>query len=107
MAWVTKARSRALSHGSLFDRLLVIRSLKNSVHENSRCVHAIGRQRSQFDQLFHFGDHIVRRRRHHGIEIPGGLAIDEVSPAAASPPLLEPEIPPQTPLQNISSSIEL
>src|SRR3979490_1085920 len=69
-----KATSCALPHGSLFDRLLIIRSLKNGVHENSRCVHAIGRQGPQFDPLSPFRDTIARRLRIHGMKILGGLA---------------------------------
>src|SRR5467141_3162365 len=102
-----QAASRALSDRSLFDRLLVADSLKYGVHKDSRCVHGIGWQRSQFNQLLHFRDHIIRRCRHHGIEIPRGLAIDKVAPAVALPRLDEREVPPQTALKNIFAPVEL
>src|SRR5579862_2265356 len=62
------------------------------------------RQRSQLDEFFQLGDYKIRRRRHHRIEIPGGLAIDQVSTAVAFPCLDESEIHAKRTLENIFSA---
>src|SRR5216683_998877 len=98
--------SCALSYRSLFNILIVMDALKNRVHENSRCVHGLRRQGSQLDKLFDFGDHVIRGRGHHRIEISRRLTIDEVSPAIAFPRLDEREIAAQAALENEFATVK-
>src|ERR1700691_6545366 len=74
-----------LAHGAALDSFFVAGSLKNCVYENSGSVDAIGIQLSQLDDFFYFGDDVVRRCGHHGVVIPRGFSIDEISPAITLP----------------------
>ncbi len=76
-------------------------------HENPGGVDRFRSQRALLDDLFHFRNHAIRRRRHDRIKIPRGLAIDQVSPAVALPRFDESEIPAKRAFKNVISAAKL
>ena len=79
-------------HRPFFYSLLKQLALKDSFYVHARRMHHVGIKFSGFDQVFDFGDGDLGRRRHHGIEIARGFAIDKVAPLVALPGLDEGEV---------------
>src|SRR5579863_10269641 len=61
----------------------------------------------QLHQLLHLSNYIFRRRRHHWIEIPRRLAVNQIPPPIALPRLHKRKIPANPSLQHILPPIKL
>src|SRR6266446_1066857 len=99
-------RSKLFTRGAPLDALFVLWPLENGIHKNARRMHLIGVELAEFDQFFHFSDDVIGSCCHHGIEVARGLAIDEVAPAVAFPPLDERKVTAQAALHHVPAPIE-
>src|SRR5271168_280063 len=97
----TKDGPLRLPHGAALDALLVVSSLKNGVDENPGRMNLIGVKLAKLDEFFDFGDDVIRRGGHHGIEVARRLAINQVAPAIALPRFNKRKVPPQSTFENI------
>src|SRR5690348_14857941 len=70
-----------LAHGAVLNGLGRGFCLEDGADVNARRVNLVGWQFAEIDQLLDFGDDVVRSGGHHGIEVAGRLAIDEVAPS--------------------------
>src|ERR1700730_16423372 len=86
------ATRRRLRYSTFLDSFFEMLALKNSLHEHAGRMHHVGIQFARFDQVFDFRNRDPGRGCHHGIEITGGFAIDEVAPSVALPGLDEGEV---------------
>jgi len=66
--------------------------LEDGVDEDAGGVDLIGVELAEFDEVFDFGDNVVGGGGHHGIEVAGGFAEDEVAPPVAFPGFDESEV---------------
>ena len=67
----------------------------------------IGIERTDGHDLFDFRDRDLARRRHHRIEVPRGLAIDEIAFRIALPRLDDGEVRLQSAFENICLAVEI
>ena len=70
-------------------------------------MHRVRIKFTHFDQLLDFRDRNLCSRRHHGIEVPRGLPIDEIAPAISLPRLDEGEVGPERPLHHVGAPVEV
>src|SRR5258708_30111179 len=61
---------------------------------------------AELDQLFDFGNHVIRGGGHHGIEISRRLAIDKIAPAVALPSLDEGKLAANGAFENVRAAIK-
>src|SRR5437660_12628652 len=73
------------SHRPLRASLLVILSLQNPLHVDPRRGDRVRVEGAELDQLLDLRNRDARRRRHHRVELPRWLAINQVAPAVALP----------------------
>src|SRR5579864_8869649 len=92
-SWPTTNDQRlSFSDRSSFNLLFVNFALKDPFHVNTGRVNQVWFQFTHLDQMLNLGNRYFCRRRHHGIKIPRGLAIDEIAPLVALPRLDQGEI---------------
>src|SRR5262249_38531831 len=94
------------AYGALFDLLVIGRTAEDALHENAWRVHVVGIEGAHRHQLLDLGDAHLRRRRHHGIEVSGRLAIDEVARGVALPRLHQGEVAVQAALHDVFVAVE-
>src|SRR5258705_3132602 len=107
--WISKAFIVALSlpNRPSLNPFLVLLSLKNRVHIDSRCMDVIRIERAELHELLGLRNYVLGCRRHHGIKIPCCLPVNQISPAVALPRLDKREVPAYPALHHILSSIKL
>src|SRR5260370_40491478 len=67
------------------DRGIAGRTLHQPIDMDAWGRDLLGRQGAEFGDVLGLDDRQLRRRRHHRVEVPAGLAIDEVAPAVGAP----------------------
>src|SRR6266704_526801 len=67
------------------DAFFVLGALENGVNKDARRMNLVRIELAEFNEFLDFGDDVVGGRRHHGIEVARGPAIDEIAPAVAFP----------------------
>src|ERR1035438_1673573 len=95
-----------LSRGAALDALFVVGTFEDGVDENSWRVHLVGIEFAEFDEFFDFRDYEIACGGHHRIEIPGGLAVNQIAPAIALPGFYEREIAAQRAFHHIHAAVE-
>src|SRR5580698_8536991 len=101
------ASSLRLSHRPPFDPLFVVGSLEDALHVDAWRVNLVRIELARLDQKLDFGNRDPAGGRHHGIEVPRRLAINEIAPAIALPRFNEREVGGHTALKNIRPAAEL
>src|SRR5512133_577175 len=71
--------------GPPLDPALVALALQQPLHVDARRVHLVRVEVPRLHQVLHLGDGDLRGGGHHGLEVPGGLPVDEVAPGVALP----------------------
>src|SRR5690348_3236265 len=100
-------RSRlSIARGPLLDAFLVGHALDDSLHEYSWRVNAVWLELSGLDEMLHFGDGVLRRRRHHRVEVARGLSIRQVALAIALPRLDQREVGMQRSFEDVSAAVD-
>src|ERR1700731_3413493 len=89
-----------------FNPLFKNLTLENSLHEHARRMNHFRVQFPGLNQVFDFGNRNFCSRRHHGIEISRGLAVDEIAPSVALPSLDKCEVSLQGALHDVGATIE-
>jgi hypothetical protein len=87
-------RGRRALHGAELDALLVIRALDDAVDIDARRVDVIRRELPHLDELLDLGDADLAAGGDHRVEVPRGLAEDEVAGLVALPRLHDARHPP-------------
>ena len=80
---------------------MVVDPFKDPIHVNTRCVDGIGIQVSRLHQRLHFGDGDPGSRGHQGVEVSGGLPIDQVAGTVSPMSLDEGEVRLEGKLQDV------
>src|SRR6266568_8163018 len=83
-----------------------MRTLENGVHENAGRMNLVGIELAGLDEFFDFGDDVVGGGSHHGIEVAGSLAVNEIAPAIAFPRFDEGEIAAEAALHDVHAAVE-
>src|ERR1035441_1076413 len=68
-----------LAHGALLNPLAIAVALNDPLHENPGRVDMVGIERAALHKLLDPRPCDTARRRHHRIEVTGGLAIDQIA----------------------------
>ena len=63
----------------MFDRFSGVRDMHDALHENARRDDLVGVDLARLDEMLDLGDRHLAGGRHHRIEIPRRLAIDEIA----------------------------
>src|ERR1700688_1811865 len=79
----SRAATSALPHGEPLDPLLVTRSLEDPLDEDARRVNLVGIELAHLDELLDLGDRDLPRHRRERVEVPRGIAVDEVAERVA------------------------
>src|SRR5258708_31617362 len=98
--------SSSLANGALLDLLVVGRAAEDAIDENARRVDVVGVELADLDQLLDLSDAYLRSRRHHRVEVPRRLAIDEVAGLVALPRLDEGQVADQAAFHDIFLTVE-
>src|SRR5687767_12575367 len=77
------ARRLPGTDGALLDRLDVALPLEDAVHVGGRGVDMVGMQAAGLDQVLDLRDDDLARGGHDLVEVPRGLAVDQVPPGVA------------------------
>src|SRR6266576_4608008 len=101
--WALSAR---LPHSVPLNPPLIQFTLKNPLHMNRRRMNRISIQLSNIHQMLHLGNCHLRRRRHHGIEIPRSLPIDQVARSIPLPRLHESKIGGEPALHDVQTPVK-
>src|SRR6185437_6565921 len=96
-----------LSYRPSLDLAVVVFAFDDALHVNAGRVDRVWRNLADLDQILNFRDRHLRGGRHHGIEVPRGLAINEIAPLVALPGADESKIGFQPSLHDVSAAIEL
>src|SRR5258708_26185177 len=95
-----------LANGALLDLLVVRRAAEDALHEHGGRVDEVRIELAHRHQLLDLGDADLRRRRHHRIEVPRRLAIDEVARGVALPRLYQRHVAEQAALHHVFLAVE-
>src|SRR5262245_49805470 len=98
--------SSGSAHGALLDALLVL-ALDDAVDEDAGRVDAVGVERAQGHDLLDLGDADPAAGGGVGVEVAGGLAVDEVPLLVALPGLDDGEVGDDAALEDVGGAVEL
>src|ERR1700688_4607455 len=93
--------------GSALNALFVFWAFEDGVYEDAGGVDLIRWEFPEFPKFFDFGDYVVGGGGHHGIEVAGGLAVDEIAPAVAFPGFDEGEVAADSSLEDVLAAVEV
>src|SRR5690606_15085451 len=101
-------RSRlSISCRPLFDALEVIASLQDPLHEDPGGMNVVALDAARVDQVLHFGERGLRRRRHDRVEVARRAPVDEIAGAVTLPGLDEREVRTERALHQVLAAVEL